>query len=247
MGQFVFGAGTVLAIPAGTNQTPQQFGTLQEISVDISYTNKELTGQFQLPGAVGRGPAKVSGKAKAASFSANFFNQVFFGLTPIVGMSNMAVAESHPVPTTPFQVTIVPPNSGTFLDDGGVVNSATGVPLQRVTSGATTGQYSVSAGGVYTFAAADTGNVLLFSYTYTQAAGGFSAVIANQLMGSAPTFKLALNNSYGGNIITLELYACISDKLSLGFKNTDWSIPEFDFSCFTNSANNLGKFSMTQF
>jgi len=247
MGQFVFGAGTVLALPS-SGGTPQQFGTLQDISVDFSTTNKELTGQYQYPVAVGRGPAKVSGKAKAASFSANFFNQIYFGVTPVAGVSNMAVSESHPIPTTPFQVTIAPPGSGVFLDDGGVVNSATGVVLQRVASGPITGQYSVNAStGVYTFASVDTGQVVLISYTYTTATGGYSALLANQLMGTAPIFKLVLNNTFNGNQLTLELYQCISDKLALDFKNTDWSIPEFDFSCFTNAANNLGKLSLSQF
>jgi hypothetical protein len=246
MGQFVFGAGTVLALPTGGG-TPQQFGTLQDISVDFSFTNKELTGQYQLPVAIGRGPAKVSGKAKAASFSANFFNQVFFGQTPIAGVTNMAVNEAHTVPSTPFQVTIAPPSGGTFLDDGGVVNATTGAVLVKVASGPISGQYAASAGGVYTFASSDVGLQALFTYTYTQAANGFSAILANQLMGSAPVFKLVLNNVYQGNQLTLELYQSISDKLSLDFKNTDWSIPEFDFSCFTNSANNLGKLSVTQF
>lgn len=246
MGQFVFGAGTVLAIPSAAGATPQQFGTLQDISVDFSFTNKELTGQYQLPVAVGRGPAKVSGKAKAASFSSNFFNQVFFGVTPTAGTTNTATNESHTIPGTPFQITIAPPSSGTFLDDGGVVNAATGATLQRVASGPTTGQYSEAA-GVYTFATADATNVVLITYTYIVAAAGFSAILANQLMGSAPIFKLVLSNTFNGNQLTLELYQCISDKLSLDFKNTDWSIPEFDFSCFTNSANNLGKLSLTTF
>lgn len=245
---FVFGSGTAIAIPAAATATPSQFGTMQDISVDFSFTNKELTGQYQFPVAVGRGPAKVTGKAKAATFSANFFNQAFFGATPVVGETATAVGESHVIPGTPFQVTIAPPASGTFLDDGGVVNSVTGINLQRVASGPTTSQYSVNLStGVYTFATADTGNTVAITYTYTLASTGFSAVLANQLMGSSPAFKLVLSNTYNGNQITLELYQVTSEKLTMDFKNTDWSVPEFDFQAYTNAANNLGKLSLSTF
>lgn len=246
MGQFVFGAGNVLAIPSGAAQTPIAFGTLQDVSVDFSFTNKELTGQYQYPVAVGRGPAKVSGKAKAATFSANFFNQAFFGVTPVAGstLTNINFAASVPG-SGPFTITIVPPASGVFLDDGSVIDATTGVALTRVASAPSTGAYSVT-GAVYTFASSDLNRAVLITYTYTVTTG-YSALLSNQLMGSAPTFKLVLSNSYNNAQLTLELYQVISDKLMLAFKNTDWSVPEFDFSCFTNAANNLGKLSLTTF
>lgn len=245
MGQFVFGSGTVLAIPAANNATPQAFGTLQDVTIDFSFSNKELYGQYQFPVAVGRGPAKVTGKAKAASFSANFFNQYFFGLTPSSGGSNVAVAESHTVATT---VTVSPQGGGTYTDDGGVFYSVSGNQFVRVAATPGQGAYSVNTTtGAYTFNAADVGTLVNISYTYTSSAGFSSSVITNQLMGTAPTFKIVLNNTYLANSITLELYQVISDKLALAFKNTDWSIPEFDFTCFTNQANNLGKLTLSQF
>lgn len=247
MSQFVFGSGTVLAIPSAATATPQQFGTLQDVSVDFTFTNKELTGQYIYPVAVGRGPGKVEGKAKAASFSANFFNQVFFGNTPTAGGSAVALNENHSVPaSSAYTITIAPPTSGTFLDDGGVVYATTGILMQRVSSVTAVGQYSVNlATGVYTFYSGDASASVNITYSYTESTVGYSSVLANQLMGSSPVFKVILNNQYNGNNLTLELYQATSTKLSLGFKNTDWSVPEFDFSCFTNSANNLGKLSLT--
>jgi len=247
MSQFVFGSGSVFAIPASLSATPAQFGTLQDVSVDFSFTNKELLGQYQFPVAVGRGPGKIEGKAKAASFSANFFNQAFFGVTPVAGETLSALNEAHSVPgVSTYTITITPPSSGVFLDDMGVVYSATGIVLQRVTSVAAAGQYSVNlATGIYTFFSADASAAVLISYSYTVAAAGYSAVLANQLMGASPIFKIVLSNSYNNNNLTLELYQVTSSKLSLGFKNTDWSVPEFDFQAFTNAANNLGKLSLT--
>ena len=131
MGQFVFGAGTVLAIPSAAAQTPVAFGTLQDVSVEFSFTNKELTGQYQYPVAVGRGPAKVSGKAKAATFSANFFNQAFFGIAPVAGSSNSVINSAASVPAVgPYTVTISPPGGGSFLDDGGVIDATLETGLQ---------------------------------------------------------------------------------------------------------------------
>jgi len=42
------------------NPTPVPFGALQDISLDFSWTMKELYGQYQMPLAVGRGAAKVT-------------------------------------------------------------------------------------------------------------------------------------------------------------------------------------------
>jgi hypothetical protein len=73
-----------------------------------------------------------------------------------------AVSEAHTVPATPFQVTVT--QAATFSCDQQVSYVSSGLPLVRVASGPTVGQYSVSAAGVYTFAAADTSKALTFAY-----------------------------------------------------------------------------------
>ena len=72
---------------------------------------------------------------------------------------------------------------------------------------------------------------------------GSRIVLSNQLMGAAPTFRLTLFQFYGGKGATYEFNQCLSTKLSLDFKNEDWTIPEFDFSIFCDAANNLGTLS----
>ena len=37
----------------------------------------------------------------------------------------------------------------------------------------------------------------------------------------------------------------MSTKLSLDFKNEDWTIPELDFSLFTDATNTLGTISFS--
>ena len=54
MAQYGFGSGVVFAVPLTNAQgnplasgTPVRFGVLQDVSVDFSFTNKELHGQNQ--------------------------------------------------------------------------------------------------------------------------------------------------------------------------------------------------------
>lgn len=244
---FQFGAGTVWGLPVGGNQgafpTPLMFGTLQDISLDISGDVKQLYGQKQFPEAVARGKCKISGKAKFARFTAKVINDLFFGQTVAAGMIKIIPDEVHSVPTTPFQVTIAPP-SGTFLNDAtrgdlGVKYAATGVPFTKGTPGV--GVYSVNtATGVYTFVAGDTGtNNVLISYAYTPTATGNQINVSNQLMGYAPTVQIVLSSTYAGNEFDVVLYSCVMSKFSFATKQEDFIIPELDFEGFANAAGKV--------
>ena len=110
--------------------------------------------------------------------------------------------------------------------------------LSRVASAPTTGQYSVAA-GVYTFAAADTTHVVQISYNYTAASTGTTVAFANQLMGQNTTFKLELFNTYNGVKTGWILPAATFSKLSLAFKNTDYTETDLDFECFADASGNI--------
>lgn len=239
-----FGSGVMIGTPiSGAVNTPVEFGILQEASVDFSFTSKPLVGQFQLPVAMGRGVAKITGKAKFAELNGPVFNTLFFtSVTPVKGQDLWSYNEAGTIPTTPYQVTVV--NSATWSVDLGVKYAATGNPLTRVASAPATGQYSVAA-GVYTFAAADTTLAVLISYTYTQTTSGSGSrfTITNPILGLSPTFQIDFyqqNPNVVGAVWSFRLYSCISTKLSIGSKLEDWLMPEFDYEAFTNAANQLG-------
>lgn len=248
--QYSFGVGglfavrTDLAVP-----TPVRFGTVQEISVDLSYTVKELYGQYQAPVAVARGQQKITGKAKSAKLNARQFNEIFFGQTLATGSKIEVMDEGGPsgtaIPGTPYQIVVA---NGTSMSAGnpgtdlGVFNAATGIQLTRVASAPTAGQYAADmTTGTYAFSAADsTGGVkVILSYAYQQGTTGGRITAYNQLMGSGPVFQMVLGNSFLGNKSSLTLYQCIATKLSMGFKNEDFEIPEFEFSAFADS---LGRY-----
>jgi hypothetical protein len=240
--QFGFASGSAWAIDSAANPTPSPFGILQDVSVDFSFSNKELTGQYGFPVAVGRGTGKISCKAKAARLSGRLLN-LFFGGTKATGQTSVAQDELGTIPTTPFQVTVA--NSATFGIDLGVYDSATGIPFVRVASAPAAGQYSVVA-GVYTFNTADVGKVVKISYTYTIAATGESITIANQLMGTAPTFKAVATQIFNGLRSTLTLNSNVFSKLGAATKLEDFNIPEFDWSTQADAANNIGTWSLAE-
>lgn len=250
---YEFGSGTLWAVPtitlagaAVTTPTPVPFGALQDVSVDISFSAKELFGQYQFPLAVARGTGKVTGKAKAARITAALFNQCF-GETLATGETKVAFEEAGTIPaSTPWTVTVS--NSATWVLDLGVQFSLTSLPLTRVDAGATptTGQYKVTA-GVYTFAAADASLAVKTSYTYTSTtAPGQKFTINNQLLGLSPFFKIVINQSYQGKVLNIQFARCMASKLSLATKLEDFTIPELDFSMMADDSNVIGYVSIAE-
>lgn len=239
-----FGSGTIFAKPAagnqGSNPTPMAIGTLQDCSFEVTREIKELYGQYQAPVAIAPAKHKFTGKAKFAQIFGKQLSDLIFGQTTSTTVKQGQLNESHAVPSTPFQVTIAPPASGTFVEDQGVINSATGLPLTRVASGPVTGQYSVNEStGVYTFASADTGNTELISYIYSVSAGGVDMVFANQLMGFGPIIEVNLLVPYNNSQALLRIFNSVVSKWSFPTKNDDFVIQDFEFSSFANAAGNV--------
>lgn len=252
MAQYTFGSGVLWGTPTQdasgnliTNPSPVQFGTMQDVSIDISFDTKALYGNLQFPVAQGRGKGKISGKAKLGQMNGALINSLFFGQTLSSGIVNDVYDTTGTViPTSPFTITPTVPNSGTWSQDLGV-RDANGLPMTRVASGPTTGQYSVAA-GVYTFASADTGNTVFINYQYT--ATSTTAVksdVMNLQMGYAPTFRVDLSNPYAGKFMTMTLYNAISSKLTLATKQDDFMIPEFDFEAFASSNGKVMSYSLS--
>lgn len=237
-----FGSGVLIATPSGANATPVQFGALQDVSLDFSFSSKQLFGQYQFPIAFARGEGKITGKAKFANIDGPLFNGCFFGSILNPGQKLWAYNEAGSVPSAaPY--TYAAANAANFDDDLGVVYAASGLALIKVSSAPAVGQYSVAA-GVYTFSSGDAGKALLVSYSYTQTSGGSRAVISNKVMGAAPTFQIDFyqsNPNVAGAQWSLRLYNCVSSKLSIASKMQDFAIPELDFEALANSANAIGE------
>ncbi|MDE1906887.1 MAG: hypothetical protein KGH75_10620 [Rhodospirillales bacterium] len=237
MAQRSFGSGLLFATNTAANSTPIQFGTLQDVSLDISRTLKELYGQAQYPVAVGAAQQKITGKAKVGQVNGRLYNDLFFGGTMATGQTLLVYQEAGTVPAaTTYTVSVA--NAATWVEDEGVLYSNTGLPFKRVASAPAIGEYSVAA-GVYTFAAADASAAVLISYTYTSASAGNTINVGNPLQGVQPPFSIVLQRAYNGQQESFKLWSCIASKLTLPTKMADWGITEIDFMAFADSAGRV--------
>jgi hypothetical protein len=245
MAIFQFGSGVLLGARTDiANATPVNFGLVQEVQLDLSYTTKELYGQNQFAIAIGRGTAKLTGKAKMAQISGLAFNNLFFGMTLSSSYTASSFGEAETIPaSSPY--TISAAHAGSFAADYGAVYAASGLPLTLVASAPSAGKYSVSA-GTYTFNAADAGKAVLINYIYTASSGGQKIPLINQPVGTTPTFSAQLFTSFQGKNVTVSLYNCVSSKLSYATKLEDFTVPELDFAVFANAAGNVLDWSFSE-
>jgi hypothetical protein len=242
MTQFSFGSGTLYGVRSDiAGSTPTKFGALQDIQIDFTFQTRELYGQNQFPLTIARGQGKITGKAKFAQVNGALFNSLFFGATLASGAVVNIPSEPWAVPNgSPYQVTAT--NGMTLVADLGVTYATSGLALTKVAATPAIGQYAVSSAGVYTFAAGDAGASVLLAYTYTSSSGNRTA-IANQVMGSGPTFQAIFTETFNGKPLSLTLNACVASKLSLATKNDNFTIPELDFSAYGDSSQNIGTIS----
>jgi hypothetical protein len=231
-----FGVGQLILVPPGANPTPLQLGTLQEVTEDTKFTDKDLYGSYQLPVDVARAQAKLTLKAKFASINGQLFNLFLTGATQAAGYSAASINEASVIPATPFTVTVL--NSATWTFDNGVRDLTSGKQMTRVAAAPTTGQYSVAA-GAYLFAAADTGHAVWISYVYTVAGSGFTTSFTNQLMGSSTAFVARLFTPYGVNLMGATYYAVKLPGLSIPFKNEDFTILDLEMNCYADATGRV--------
>ncbi len=242
---YTFGSGVLIGTRTDiAGATPVNFGLVQEVTVEESASIKEVYGQYQYPLVAARGTVKTTGKAKAARISGLAFANLFYGVTPSSGQLATAFAEAGSVPaSSPYTVTAA--NSATFADDEGVTYAASGLPLTKVASSPASGQYSVAA-GVYTFASADAGKAVLVSYTYGVTGSGQKLTVTNPLLGTTPTFQALFYTTFQGQAVSLKLNNCVSSKLSFQTKLEDFTMPEFDFSCYADASGNVMTWSFAE-
>lgn len=245
--QYFFGAGSLYGRQTGvSNPTPIRFGGVQDVSIDFSFENKSLYGQYQFPLYTARGTGKITGKARFGQLFGQAFNNLFFGETAL-GTTPVFTAIDEVQTVTANTATVT--NNATYVEDLGVLNSATGVIMSRVASAPSgTGNYSVNeTTGVYTFNSAMNNVSVAISYDYNGAANSGSLITgANQLVGSSPQFLMVLSGSLGGKLIRTKLNACMSSKLSLATKLSDYMLPEMDFEAFCDVTGNWGQISFSE-
>jgi hypothetical protein len=239
------GSGASVATP-----TPYLFGTMQDVELDIKFEIKKLHGQNAFPKIITRGKGSISGKAKAATIFGGMLDSFVFGQASTAGSTAMVYDTTGTVvPTSPFTITVTPPNSGVFDADLGVFEVATGRPLKRSTAApANKGEYSVNpATGVYTFHTGAAGASVYINYRYTATSNvARKGSVVNRPMGYTPSFRTDLYFPFQDDYLVLTLHNTVSDGLKLSFKNDDFSIPEFGFDAGEGAGGKILDWSMSE-
>ena len=246
---FIFGSGAMFAFRTDiANATPIEFGNLQECSIEFSGKNVGLRGRNKVKIAIAQSEIDIKGKAKMASISSRLFSDLFFGMSLVTGQSSTATYE-----LVTAAVGALVANHSTFICDYGMKNAINGLPLVKVASAPATGQYSVnSTTGAYTFNAADIAANLqvMVTYSYGVTGTGNQFALQNGPGGIQPVFQLQLHDGYNGatglKVSDLTLYACVSDKLNLPGKSTEFKVPELDFEAFDPGNGTVMNWSMNE-
>jgi hypothetical protein len=247
MAQSVFGVGFLFATPQGATPTPTRFGRLQGVSVDFTYDNKLLYGSNQYPLEQARGKAKIDLKATVGVVDPALFNNIYFGLTTATGETLNSIDETQ----TPSAGSFTVANAGTFSQDLGVYNTATGLFMTRVAASPDAGQYAVNtSSGVYTTNSAQNGQLLRVSYTYSSSGTGVNLTFTNQLMGTGVVFSVQLVNKFKGSdgvvrSLFLNFPAVQCPKLSMPLKLDDFTLPQLDMGAQDNGSGTVFSYSMT--
>ncbi len=228
----------------GSGIGPRQFGILQEVTIDMDWTNKSLFSQYQFPVKIARSQGKITGKAKFAQILGLLYSDLFFGMTTTTGQFAVQQYEANIVPSS---LAIAVSRASTYVDDLGVSYANNKLSFNRVMTPVSAGQYAVnSTSGVYTFSTQDVGASVLISYTYNVQANGLTTALTNQFSGVTPVFKVTLYSSFAGDGTSLRLNACVAEKLSLPFMIANWTIQSLDFTALADSSGNIGSLSTVE-
>ena len=223
-----------------TNPTPIRL-LLQEVSIEFKGDLKKLYTQSQFPIATARGKIQINGKAKIVDYEPDPINQLFWAQNVAAGMSIFVDQESQTIPGVSFSVNVT--NKATFELDNGVQftsGNAAGAFLINVAGIPVSGQYNVSS-GTYGFAAADSGNGVQISYTYTNTTRGKTITLASQLMGYAPVARCDFWNNFRGKILGIRLNACTFGQWTYPSKLEDFWVSDVTFDANLDNSNTLGK------
>lgn len=229
---FLFDTGSIIL----TNRDGQKVraGSLNGVSLDLNISLGEVGSQFKHPIKFVGGKSKWVGRAKAAQFNGALFSDLFFDVASTTG-STILNEQVATVPASPYQVQASPATG--FADYG--VTSAALVPLLAGVD------YTVTAGGLYTFTAAQAGLAVRLRYTTTLTTGK-TLMLTNQFQGIIPTFGVLLSGKYGSKQLVASLPQCASSKLGLSLVLEDWTTADFDFTAQSDNGLNIGYISLSE-
>jgi hypothetical protein len=169
-----------------------------------------------------------------ATISASIANLVaLINATPSINTIYTASATN-----TTFTLTEIAAGGGNTpgtITTTGVAVVTTGIPTTSTPGSTLHIQFSVG----------DAGLAVQYQYDYTVASGK-TVEIKNAMMGTAPVFEVEFYAALDGVPLTVVLNNCTSEKLTMNFKNEDFTIPDFSFSAFSDAADVVGHIYLSE-
>lgn len=251
-----FNSGTLFAFPEvdadGVDYpapvTPVRMGTLKGITMDVSTETVEPSTQLQYKVDMAWNLKSVKGTARIASINSRMWNQIFFGQDLETGGEHVQVDETFTVPAAPYQITVAPPASGTFLSDLGVFlgvngDADDGQQMTRVAAAPALGEYTVNGAGVYTFNAGKEAKVVIISYRFSTASGN-QLNVSNRFTQKAPRFAIYLTGGYNGRQITWSLPVCVTQTFALPTAVENFAVQDFVFEALDDGQGLVANISL---
>lgn len=245
----VFGPGSLFVTRTDIAGSPINIGYANDFSYDEAAESVDLFGTNQYPLLVARGTIKATGKIKIATVSGQALNQAFWGQTISTGSLLASLGETQTVSSattgvTAFTVNVTHQSTGGNVDLGvsytTAINGIIGLPLLQCTAGAEiVGHYSVTSSGQYNFSTTDNGLALKINYSYPTTSAGQQITVANEPIGTTPTFQLDHVSTLYGSTLYTRFYQCVSSKLTRAHSLTKFMMPEIDFGFFANQSGNV--------
>ncbi len=213
--------GALFLIPGGTGPDPRRIGKLKDVKISPSLELAILQGENNFVEDAAIKGSKIDGEIGFTHIDASLYMTALPGAVKSTGAEDVVLDESSTIPTTPFSVTVT--GSATFSVDLGVRDVTASIDLECVPSAPATGQYSYTAGGVYTFAAADTGHTVRISYTKTAATGETITISQSMSEANAVFYALKAYNKTNGATEVLTLNKILISGMEWGWTMQDWA------------------------
>ena len=213
---------------SGKGKTPRRIMTIQETNFEFKGELTKLMGEKQFAVDTAVGSIDITAKAKNGQLDPEVFNSLFFGQT-VQGNAKVLV-ENETAFVKEGKCLVRAGNR--FAENLGVRDLDSGQVLTLTSSAIPEdGQYTVNQmSGEYTFAPSLEGIKISIDYLINDAEGN-SLIITSKLAGTTVNFRGIFAKTYrDGRKLTMICRHCVCDSLQFGFKQNDYTLPDFSFA-----------------
>lgn len=231
--QRIYGTGQLVAIPA-TLGVPVVVASLQNVDLTIKGDITELAGPDRIAEDAFLGKLTIEGSYQSGAIRSGLITAALPGASLTTGTMFRSIVQESTGTIAGATYTLSKTTSVVCLG----VYDETGALMTPVASVTAAGQYSVTAGGVFTFHSTANGKAFTIDALYLDAAAttGWTANFTNQTQGAATGLTMYLLNKTKGKEFGAKLWSVLLPELSLSLKIGEVALPKGSFKAFADSS-----------